>query len=260
MNTYAITGVASGIGAALASQLKQDGHRIIGFDIAPDADNVDELIYLDLANPESIDQAVGQLNRDLNGLCNNAGVPPIAGAEAAILRVNFLGQRQFTKAILHRIHSGGAIVNMASRAGHGWRDSIDQVRRLNNVTSTEQLAAFIDNEGIDPTRAYNLSKEALILWTMAETEVLIKRDLRMNSVSPGAVATGILDDFARAFGEKMARNVERSGRPASAEDVARTAAFLISDQSAWLKGIDIPVDGGMGAFAASDTLGLKSML
>lgn len=262
MKTYAITGVATGIGAALARQLKQDGHQVIGFDIVPNADHVDALIQLDLVRPETIAPAIAGLNLELDGLCNNAGIPPKEGAEAAILQINYLSQRQFTRAILNKLKPGGAIVNIASRAGHGWRDNIGQVRRLSAITSGEQLGAFIDEENIDPTRAYNLSKEAMILWTMAEAEVLVGRNLRMNSVSPGAVATGILDDFARAFGERMARNVARAGRPASAEDVAKTASFLLSDQSAWLKGIDIPVDGGMGAFAASDMmeLGLLSLL
>jgi len=114
-------------------------------------------------------------------------------------------------------------------------------------------------DDIDPVRAYNLSKEAMILWTLSETEDLIAKGLRMNSVSPGAVSTGILDDFAKAFGEKMRKNVARVGRPSTAVDVALVARFLLSEESVWLKGIDIPIDGGMGACVASDSLGLNRL-
>ncbi len=258
--TFGITGVATGIGAEIAGRLKSASHRVIGFDIADHAENVDQLIHLDLANPASISQAVDQLNVPLDGLCNNAGIPPKENIDPArILQVNFIGQRQFTSAILDRLNPGSAIVNMASRAGHQWRDNLQQILALGAVGSLDELPDFIAEFNINPTRAYNLSKESMILWTMAETETLIKRNLRMNSISPGAVSTGILDDFAKAFGDKMTKNVARAGRPATVEDVAKIAVFFLSEQSSWLKGIDIPVDGGMGACAASEALNLAKL-
>ena len=99
----------------------------------------------------------------------------------------------------------------------------------------------------------------MILWTVAVTEEMIKRDIRVNSLSPGGVATGILDDFRRAFGEKMVKNVERAGRPGQPEEIAEIAAFVLSPQSNWLKGADIAIDGGMGAFNMTDTLNLDVM-
>jgi len=260
MKTFAITGVASGIGAELAKQLKQDGHRIIGFDITEKAEHVDVLIPLDLNHPASIQQAIAALNEPLDGLCNNAGIPPREqGSSSPILQVNYLGQRQFTQAILNKLKPGSAITNMASRAGHGWRENINQILQLSAVQGADELAEFVTQHEIDPVRAYNLSKEALILWTISETELLIKKNLRMNSISPGAVATGISADFLKAFGEKMSKNVARAGRQASVEDVARVAIFLLSDNSQWLKGIDVPVDGGMGSFAMIDKLGLDAI-
>lgn len=258
--TFAITGVATGIGAEIASRLKTQGHRVIGFDIADHAEHVDLLIPLDLANPDSINQAAARLDEPLDGLCNNAGIPPKENIDPAlVLQVNFIGQRQFTSAVLNHLKPESPIANMASRAGHQWRENLEQSLEVGAIKSPDALPGFIAKHQIDTTRAYNLSKEAMILWTMSETEMLIKRNLRMNSISPGAVSTGILDDFARAFGDKMTKNVARAGRPATTEDVARVAVFLLSDESSWLKGIDIPVDGGMGASAASDTLGLKAL-
>ena len=71
------------------------------------------------------------------------------------------------------------------------------------------------------------------------------------------MATGILDDFLAAFGEQASRNIARVGRPASAEDVAKVILFLAGSGSQWLRGVDIPIDGGMGALNVSDMLGLK---
>ncbi len=256
LNTYAVTGVASGIGAALAERLKADGHRVVGFDVAETRKNVDHFIHLDLNDPQSIALAAAQTPATLDGFCNNAGLPPRAGLEAAILQVNFLGTRAFTQAMLPHLKPGGSIVNMASRAGHGWRDNLEQVKRL---AATDHADTFLAAEKIDATRCYNLSKEAVILWTVAMSEPLVARNLRINSLSPGGIATGILDDFRRAFGDTMTRNVARAGRPGNPQEIADIAAFVLSPESHWLKGADIPIDGGMGAFNMSDALGLDVM-
>jgi len=257
--TIAVTGVASGIGAELAALLRARGHRVIGFDIRETRDGVDLFVPLDLTDAASIRAAADAVDEPLDGLCNNAGLPPRDGLEAALLRVNFLGARQFTDAMLPRLRAGASIVNMASRAGAAWRENLGQVLRLGALTTADALADFIAAERLDATRCYALSKEAVIAWTAAMTEDAIARDIRINAVSPGAVATGILDDFARAFGEKMARNVARAGRAGTPREIAAVAAFLLSPDSAWIKGADIPADGGMGGFDIADALGLAAM-
>jgi NAD(P)-dependent dehydrogenase (short-subunit alcohol dehydrogenase family) len=122
--TYAVTGVASGIGAHLANTLKSQGHQVVGFDIHETSENVDHFVLLDLNDDASIRAAAQTTQSKLDGLCNNAGLPPRAGMEGAILQVNFLGTRAFTEAMLPHMKSGASIVNMASRAGHGWRDNL----------------------------------------------------------------------------------------------------------------------------------------
>ena len=259
ISTYAVTGVASGIGAELARILKAQNHRVIGFDIHDAFENVDLFIKLDLNNSESIAYAAASIKEPLDGLCNNAGLPPRDGLETAILQVNFLGTRAFTHAMIPHLQSGGSIVNMASRAGHGWRDGADQVKRLSALTSYDQIADFIVAEGIDATRCYNLTKEAMILWTVAETEAMANRGLRINSLSPGGISTGILGDFQKAFGAQMAKNVARAGRPGDPTEIAEIAAFLLSSASNWIKGTDIAIDGGMGAFNQSDAMDLSGL-
>lgn len=257
--TYAVTGVASGIGAELARILSDRGDRVIGFDIRETTENLDRFIPLDLDDPDSISLAASLVDEPLDGLCNNAGLPPRDGMEDTILQVNFLGTRAFTTAILPKLRADASIVNMASRAGHGWPEGVEQVKRLGRLTRRDQLARFIATEKLDATRCYNLTKEAVILWTIAEAEAMVKRGMRINSLSPGGIATGILGDFQKAFGDKMARNVERAGRPGKPDEIAEVAAFLLSPESNWIKGADIAIDGGMGAFNQADMMDLHGL-
>lgn len=254
----AVTGVASGIGAELAGLLGAEGHEVIGFDIREASGNVAQFVPLDLNDPASITAAAEAVQGPLDGLCNNAGLPPRDGLEAALLQVNFLGTRQFTQALVPKLAPGGSVVNVASRAGAQWQQNLAQVLRLGAVPPGG-AGAFVAEEGLNATRAYNLSKEAVIAWTLALTEEMIGAGVRVNSISPGAVATGILDDFARAFGDQMARNVARAGRAGTPREIAQVAAFLLSPKAAWIKGVDISIDGGMGGFNRTDAMGLAAM-
>lgn len=258
---YLVTGVARGVGAATALKLVEAGHQVVGFDRdAPEQDPGLESFYkVDLSDLHSLDAAITSLSGQFDGLCNIAGLPPREGLEATILRVNFLAVRELTARVLPRLNPGASIVNLASRAGQAWQANIDQVKRLSELTLTSDVEAFIQAENINSTRAYNLSKEALIAWTLAQTEPMLNQGFRINSLSPGAVSTAILDDFSRAFGDKVARNVQRAGRAGKPEEAADAVLYLLSPQSTWLKGTDLVLDGGMSAFAAVEQFDLSRL-
>jgi len=251
----ALTGGATGIGAEVALRLKRDGHDVTVIDISEPGGHVDRWIRADLGDPDSVSEAIGAANGPYDGLINNAGLPPRDGQEEPVLKVNFFALRSIVHGLLDKLTPGAAIVNTASRAGAKWRDNIDEVRALMALDPVN-LGGFIADRGIDATRAYCLSKEAVIALTVAETQRLASRGLRMNSVSPAAVNTGILPDFARAFGDRMARNLKRAGRAGTPAEVADTILFLASPESGWIRGQDIVVDGGMDAMRESESLGL----
>ena len=258
--TYAITGVSNGIGRELARLLSGEGHRVLGLDIAPPSDPLEKFIELDLTSSQSIAAACAEIPPSLDGICNCAGLPPREGLESKILKVNFFGTRSFTNQLQDKLQIDASVVNLASRAGHGWPDGIDQVKRLAELQDPESVPRFVREEKIDPVRAYDLSKEAIILWTMASSETYLNRSMRINSISPGAVKTQILDDFQTAFGDRMTKNVKRAGRAGTATEIAELAAFLLSPKSSWIKGTDISIDGGMSAFANSDRLALAELI
>ncbi len=251
----ALTGGATGIGAAVAEKLMSAGHDVVAFDISEPSQPVTQWIQTDLSDPTSIASALDSATGTFDALINNAGLPPREGLEITILQVNFFGMRAFLTGMLDKLNPGASIVNTASRAGAMWRDNLDEVKAL-MALDPQDLSDFIASRSMDATRAYNLSKEAVIVLTMAQTEAMIQRGLRMNSVSPAAVSTGILDDFTKAFGPKVAKNIARAGRPGMPEEIADIILFLASPQSAWIKGQDITIDGGMSAMGMTDMMGL----
>lgn len=251
----ALTGGATGIGAEVAKKLSAQGCSVTAFDVSEPTDGVDTWIKTDLNNPASIAEAVQAADAGYDAIINNAGLPPREGLESVILGVNFFGFRSLLRGMLNKLNTGASVVNVASRAGAAWRDNLAEVKAL-MASDHADAEAFIKARNINHIRAYNLSKEAVIAFTIAQTEQMIAQGYRMNSVSPAAVSTGILDDFKTAFGEKAAKAIARAGRPGLPEEIADVIVYLAAPQSAWIKGQDIVVDGGMGAMGMTDALGL----
>ena len=238
-----ITGAAHGIGAASAARLLAMGAKIVAVDLAEPALACD-WHRADLSDPASIDALA--LTGGFDALVNAAGLPPRAGAQEAVLAVNYHGLVRLTEAALPLMPKGAAIVSLASKAGARWREHIAQVQRF-TALSRGEIADFVAMEGIDPVRAYDLSKEAVIYWTKSNTARLLAMGLRANTISPAAIATRILPDFEAAFGDRAARGIALSGRAGTPDEVAEAVAFLASPASAWVRGVNLEVDGGLAA-------------
>ena len=259
----AVTGGATGIGAEACRILKDRGDSVTVFDIKQPDSNFDTLIQVDLSDSASIDRAAAEVEGPFDALLNIAGLPPRSddtnlGYAVQVLAVNFIGLRRFRLAMLDKLSDGAAIVNFASRAGGQWRENIDQVKALLALPEDVGLEEFCTHHEVDSTRSYNLSKEAVIVWTIAQTEQLIARGLRMNSLSPGGVSSEIFEDFRQAFGtDRVDGMSQRTGRPGEPVEAAQVAVFLASPESCWIKGADIPMDGGGVSMMLSDHLKLE---
>ena len=244
--TFAVTGVASGIGAATAKWLAARGARIVGFDRNAPAFPVDGFFPIDMADLAAIDATLRIVDRRLDGLINSAGVPPTAD-KYAVLKVNFFGLRHFTEGLAAHFADGAAIVNLASLAGFQWRANLATVM-AGLATPFAAADAWIAAQDVAGAPSYHLSKELVIAWTLWDCARWKDRGIRMNSVSPGPVATPILADFIETLGQRVADDLKLN-RAATAEEIAPVVAFMASDDARWMNGADVAVDAGAGAGA-----------
>lgn len=251
---YLAVGGATGIGSHTCQQLMAAGHEVVLMDRAAPEFEVTQYIPIDLTDKSLVDSALAELDGNFDTLLNIAGLPPREGLTQAIIAVNWVGLQYVTEQVLDKINDGGVIINLASKAGQAWQQNLEQVKSLMAVNDWQQVDSFVESQALEHIRAYNLSKEALIVWTKLLAAKLIKRRIRVVSVSPAAVATGILDDFAKAFGGMMAANLERVGRPGSIEEISNVILSAADPANSWLNGIDIQVDGGMGAIMFAESL------
>ncbi|MGB1105585.1 MAG: SDR family oxidoreductase [Alphaproteobacteria bacterium] len=242
----ALTGGATGIGAATAARLRADGHEVVIFDIR-DPDSGDRWIQLDLMDPGSIAAALQAADGSFDGLCSIAGVPPRDDNAVPCLTVNTLATCAFIEGFMPKLNEGAAVVSVASRAGMGWQSNLDQLENLLAQTPASLDEWCAGNE-VDATKAYILSKQALIYWHQRAVTPYIGKH-RFVTVSPSAVSTGILDDFVKAFGPMVAANLARVGRSGTPQEVAELIAFCVSPAASWMNGVDVITDGGMGAMA-----------
>jgi NAD(P)-dependent dehydrogenase (short-subunit alcohol dehydrogenase family) len=241
-----LTGAASGIGAETAKTIKAQGATVIGIDRNEPKGNVDEYIKADLSDPASIATVVDAIPNGIDALCNIAGLPPTHD-RVSVLKVNFLGLRHFTELMIGKLNDNASIVNVASLAGLGWPEAGEQIKAFLALKDFNGVEAFCDETGIENEggRSYFFTKEALIVWTMMNRWTWRDRGIRMNCISPGPVETPILPDFLETLGERAEEDAKIMDRPGRPEDIAPVIAFLCSDDSAWIRGANIPCDGGM---------------
>ena len=242
--TIVVTGAANGIGAETAKQVRALGAAVVGVDLVEPDGHVDRFVAADLSKADAIKAAVREIGPGIDGLANIAGLPPTAG-RVAVLGVNFVGLRAFTEAMIGNLNEGAAIVNLASLAGAGWPERAAAVKAFIDGAAFDNIDVLCDAHGIDDSASYFFSKEALICWTMQNRWTWRERGVRMNCVSPGPVETRILPDFLATLGERAEEDMKAMDRPGRPADVAPVVAFLLSDASAWIRGANIPTDGGL---------------
>lgn len=241
--TIIVTGAASGIGAATAALAASQGAHVISVDINRPVQPVGDFMRADLSDKASIDALVAALPAGAHGLANVAGLPPTRPAEA-VVAVNLVGLKYLTTSLVPKLADGASIVNLASLAGLGWPDAKAAIDASENLDFAG-VPAFCRAHGIAGARSYFFSKEALIVWTMKNRWTWRARGIRMNAVSPGPVETPILVDFLATLGARAEEDMRTMDRPGRPDDIAPVVAFLLSDASAWIRGANIPVDGGM---------------
>ena len=254
--TIIVTGCSSGIGYETAKTIKRLGGDVLGVDINMTTDNVDEFYKADLSDKATIEALVDVLPKGADGLANIAGLPPTLPPEL-VLKVNLVGLKYFTELMVPKLADGASIVNLASLAGFGWADHINQIKASYDL-GFEEVEDFVRRYGIDQEqgRSYFFTKEALIVWTMKMRWEWRDRGVRMNCISPGPVDTPIMKDFIETLGERAEEDFAIMDRPGLPTDVAPVVCFMLSDLSSWMRGLNIPVDGGMSSHLHCEIHGL----
>ena len=212
--TIVITGISSGIGARVGELAQALGADVIGVDINEPKRPLDAFIKADIGSAQGVAEIIQTLPQRFDALCNVAGVSGMIGA-AKTLAINFYGLRELSEAVAPRLREGGAVVNVASIAGYGWRANLERAKAFVAAPGFPDLSALLAAHKVPDAEAYPLSKELLLLWTMraAHRPLFKDRGVRVNAVSPGPVTTPILKEFRSIFGDPQSRRRHRARRP-----------------------------------------------
>jgi NAD(P)-dependent dehydrogenase (short-subunit alcohol dehydrogenase family) len=242
-----VTGCASGIGAEAARQLADLGAEVIGLDIRRPDVAVGEFISLDLFDPESIDAAVAAIGGRVDALFNVAGVSSGIRDPLRVVTINFLGTRRFTEALVPSMPPGSAIANVSSLAAAAYRENAAVTVGLVETATMEAGIAWCERspEAVADGAGYRLSKEAIILYGMANVVALGAKGIRINCTAPGVTDTPILDQLRSAYGQEFLDSFRTPlGRAAGPEEQASVLVFLNSRAASYITGQVIWVDGG----------------
>ena len=217
--TILVTGVASGIGARTAELAGQMGADVIGVDVPRAGHAGAAPSSRATSRPQAgVADIVAQLPKRFDALANVAGLSGNTGV-VPTLAVNFYGLRALSEAVAPRLREGGAIVNVASIAGFGWRANLERAKALIGIDGFPDVASIAAEHDLKDEEGYPLSKELLLLWTMraAHQPLFKQRGIRVNAVSPGPVETPILKQFRAVLGDaRVDSDIARVGRAGTA--------------------------------------------
>jgi NAD(P)-dependent dehydrogenase (short-subunit alcohol dehydrogenase family) len=233
MRTVVVTGALGGIGTAVCEHLAELGWNVIGTDrLASDRPGA---IQLDISDESAIERVLGALPH-VDGLVNNAAIQlyqPLVDTDTEawdqVHRVNLRAPWLCVKALHRQLAAGhGAVVNVAS---------------VHAAATSLSIGAYATMKG------------GLTAFTRAAALELGQDGVRVNSVLPGAIDTPSLragfSRRANAEAGLVARTpLHRIGSP---REVATVVAFLLDgEQSGFITGAAIPVDGGVLAALSSE--------
>lgn len=238
-----VVGAGSGIGAATAQWFHDRGDHVLAVDARPRSGPFAEWLVCDLRSADEIEGALARIGPGWDVLAHVAGIPGTAAARD-VLTVNYLGARLMLDGMLPLMNRGGSMVAVASTAALGWDSNTELLSGLLDATDAQAVMRWLDPQ--DPSMAYYLSKQALVLYAKRLSGVAWRdHGVRVNTVSPGPTETPILGDFEASMGKDMLDGVRTTiGRHGTVDDMTPVIGFLSSAEACWVNGQDIHVDGG----------------
>ena len=233
-----VTGANRGIGLNIIQRLNNDGYTIIGTSRTDDGANIisQEInsnggkgLKMDVTNQESINSAIKNIQDEygtLFGLVNNAGITN----DNLLMRMTeeqWLSVIETNLTSIYRVTK--SIVKDMMKAREG---------RIVNIGS---IVGMMGNAG---QSNYSASKSGLLGFTISLARELSSRNINVNSISPGFIDT----DMTKALSDEQISNLSKNiplGRIAESSEVSSVVSFLLSDDSSYITGENINVNGGL---------------
>ena len=236
-----VVGGATGMGAAAAELLLSAGADVVVMDYADITLEGATGIHVNLAEKDSIDAALDQLDGPVDALLSCAGV---ADGTPGIEKINFIGHRHLIDRLLEtdRLPRGSAIGFISSAAGLGWESNLPRIKEYLATPDFDSAAAWIAaNGGAD----YMSSKQAICAYVAIQAMPLLARGVRINAICPGPTDTPLAQankEMWLAFGADYRGEV--GVEPATPLEQAYPLVFLCSDAASAINGITMVTDSG----------------
>jgi NAD(P)-dependent dehydrogenase (short-subunit alcohol dehydrogenase family) len=257
MKTVAITGAASGIGAALRKRLEGDGHRVIGIDVQQ-ADVVE-----DLATSEGRGAAINAI-RDacggvLDGLVPCAGLSGLPNRPGSLLvSLNYFGTIELLEGLREDLARAEApsVVAISSNSTTTVPPGMVSQPLVDACLSGDEAAARAIGDEAGSIAAYPATKTAVAHWVrrQAPTTEWIGAGINLNAVAPGKIETAMIaegraDPIIGPHVDAFPVPIGRGGEP---EEIAALLAFLLGPEARFFVGSVLFCDGGTDALTRPD--------
>jgi NAD(P)-dependent dehydrogenase (short-subunit alcohol dehydrogenase family) len=243
-----ITGAASGLGRVAAERFVAEGARVVVADVSDASDALKAIaavggtaasVKCDVSDDASVRDAVEFAVKtfgDLHVLYNNAGVmlsaddDPVSTPDDVIEKTLDINVKGVMYACRH------AIPHM-----------MESAKRCGETSSIVNVASFVAHLGAaTPQVAYTASKGAVLAMTREIAAIYARKGVRANALCPGPVMTPLLAKFLSDDAKRERRLVHiPMGRFGEPHEIVNGALFLASNESSWMTGQSLIIDGGI---------------
>lgn len=231
-----VTGAGAGIGKATSQLFAQNGAIVYAVDIKgldwvcseKQYDNqifARELDICDFAAVKNLTMEIKKEHGHIDVLANIAGI--ISYELMSMINYDFF-RKMLDVNVVSLVH----LMSLVSR-----------VMARQNSGSIINMASMVGKKGVKGQLSYSATKGAVIAATMSAAKELAEHHIRVNAIAPGMVGS---ERFKTVLAEKFAQKINDVpfGRLAEPEEVANLCLFLASDQSSYITGQIIGIDGG----------------